>query len=477
MLELSAGQIVADKYRIDGVMGTGGMGVIVAATHVELDQRVAIKFLREVSPEALARFQREARLLVRLKSPHVAKVFDVGSLEDDTPYIVMEHLDGSDLSTVLGARGRLPHEEAIDYVLQASEAVAEAHALGMVHRDLKPANIFLAKGPGTTTTVKVLDFGVSKILDDRVDAGDQTRGGDLTNEGVALGSPGYMSPEQMTSARNVDARSDIFSLGALLYRLIAGHTPFKGNSIVTLLAAMATEKVVPLHRIAPDVPEGVSLAVERCLAQERDQRWQNVALFAHALLPFASRRGRVMIEQISSTLGVPIPEDVLSATIQRPVTAPPSGFPLARATHPSHPPAVGVVPETLVMGPSAGAALRSSAPPPASLTSTSSTSSRTLALSAFLLALGLAMGIAGWLVARSRPADPEPVTSAATATSAVAPPATTTLQAPPPPPAATTQVAPPPPPPEPTTEPPPPKAPGKPTPVVKPRATSSPARR
>ena len=309
VFELSAGQIVADKYRIDGIMGTGGMGVVVAATHVELDQRVAIKFLREVSPEALARFQREARMLVRLKSPHVARVIDVGAMDDDTPYIVMEHLDGSDLATVVTARGRLPVEETVDYILQASEAVAEAHAMGMVHRDLKPANLFLARGPGGTTSVKVLDFGVSKILDDRSNgANDAPRGGDLTNEGVALGSPGYMSPEQMTSSRDVDARSDIFSLGALLYRLVGGQTPYKGTSVVSILATMATDGLLPLRNLAPDAPEDFIATVERCLAQDKAARFPTVAHLAHALMPYASRRGRVSIEQILATLGVHIPD-------------------------------------------------------------------------------------------------------------------------------------------------------------------------
>src|SRR5688572_11522572 len=270
LVELSAGQIVADKYRIERVIGTGGMGVVVAATHVELDQRVAIKLLRDVSDEALARFQREARLLVRLKNPHVARVFDVGALDDDTPYIVMELLEGEDLNAILGARGRLEVEEAVDHVLQACEAVAEAHALGMVHRDLKPANLFLARGPGGSSVVKILDFGVSKMLDQRP-PGEETTGG-LTNEGVALGSPGYMAPEQMASSRDVDARADIFSLGAILYRLVSGQPPYKGNSIISVLASMAMEPFPTLRSVAPDVPEAFAAIVEQCLAQDREAR-------------------------------------------------------------------------------------------------------------------------------------------------------------------------------------------------------------
>jgi serine/threonine protein kinase len=322
VFELSAGQIVAGKYRIDGVLATGGMGVVVAATHVGLDQRVAIKFLREVSHEALARFQREARMLVRLKSAHVARVIDVGSLDDDTPYIVMEHLDGSDLATVASERKQLPVEETVDYILQACEGVAEAHALGMVHRDLKPANLFLARGPGGTAIVKVLDFGVSKILDDRsTGTGGGARGGDLTNEGVALGSPGYMSPEQMTSARDVDERSDIFSLGALLYRLVGGRPPYKGSSVVTILAGMATEKLPPLRTLAPDAPPGFAAVVEKCLASDKVLRFPSVAHLAHALEPYASKRGRISVEQILATLNVTLRADV-PAPIATPRHAP-----------------------------------------------------------------------------------------------------------------------------------------------------------
>jgi serine/threonine-protein kinase len=320
VFELSAGQIVADKYRIDAIVGTGGMGVVAAATHVELDQKVAIKFLRDASPEALARFHREARLLVKLKSQNVARVFDVGALDDDTPYIVMELLEGEDLGAALKTRGRLPVEEAVDYVLMATCAVAEAHTMGMIHRDLKPANLFLARGPGGTTLVKVLDFGVSKVVEqDR--PSDMSRPGDLTNEGVALGSPGYMSPEQMTSSRDVDARSDVFSLGAILYRLVSGDAPYKGHSVVSVLANMAIEPMRPLDEVAP-VPRQLAEVVERALAQDREQRWPSVAHFARALAPFASRRGRQSVDQILATMHV-APDGPLGETRVRPLSFPP----------------------------------------------------------------------------------------------------------------------------------------------------------
>jgi serine/threonine-protein kinase len=337
VLALSPGQIIADKYRIDSVIGTGGMGVVLAATHVELGQRVAIKLLRDASDDSIARFKREARLLVKLKSEHVARVFDVGSLDDDTPYIVMELLEGQDLSALLAERGRLGVEEAVDYVLEATEAVAEAHVLGMVHRDLKPANVFLARGPGGATTVKVLDFGVSKMLDARMES-EQTTAGGLTNEGVALGSPGYMAPEQMTSSRDVDARADIYSLGAMMYRLVSGRNPYRGETVLSVLAAMAIDPLPPLQTLVPEAPDGLAAVVARCLAHDPAARYPTVARLADALAPFASARGRHSAEQVQATMNVS--SESFSATIVRPLLAPapapaPARAPRTRSTPPT----------------------------------------------------------------------------------------------------------------------------------------------
>lgn len=435
MPTLSPGQIIAEKYRIDSVIGTGGMGVVLAATHVELDQRVAIKLLREASEESIARFKREARLLVKLKSEHVARVFDVGSLDDDTPYIVMELLEGQDLSMRLTERGRLSVEEAVDFVLEATEAVAEAHVLGMVHRDLKPANLFLARGPGGSTTVKVLDFGVSKMLDAKMGTDHtHTSAGALTNEGVALGSPGYMAPEQMTSSRDVDVRADIYSLGAMLYRLVSGQNPYKGNSLVSVLAAMAIDPLPPLKSIVPDIPDGFGEAVERCLAQDREARFPTVAHFAHALLPFAGRRGRDSAEQVLATMNVAL--EPFGATIVRPIL------------------------------PSAAPPLRpSSIPPPPPLPPPPDRSWMTLLAGGLFAGAVLVGGIAWYVTGRKPAADvapmPLPVTSGTTAPS---PPTTYTgggtilgsspLPADPPTTVAPTTAKTPPPPKVPTTKPP-----------------------
>src|SRR3954470_13666053 len=208
------GEILAGKYRVERVLGVGGMGVVVAATHLQLDERVAIKFLVPdalSSDEAVARFAREARAAVKIKSEHVARVIDVGTLDNGAPYMVMEYLEGGDLSRVLQAQGPLPVEDAVEYVLQACEAIAHAHVLGIVHRDLKPANLFLTKRNDGSQSVKVLDFGISKVLSGN--SGASSSDAAMTRTRAVMGSPLYMSPEQMTSTRDVDGRTDIWALG------------------------------------------------------------------------------------------------------------------------------------------------------------------------------------------------------------------------------------------------------------------------
>jgi serine/threonine-protein kinase len=208
------GRVLLGKYRIEHVLGHGGMGMVLGARHLELGELFALKLLL---PHALAdedlkhRFAREARAAARLKGEHAARVHDIGRLEDGAPYMVMEYLEGTDLRALLRARGPLPAAEAVDYMLQACHAIREAHALGIVHRDLKPANLFLARRPDGSACMKVLDFGISKELG--------SVAGDLTKTGELLGSPLYMSPEQMVRRRDVDGRSDVWALGVVLYEL------------------------------------------------------------------------------------------------------------------------------------------------------------------------------------------------------------------------------------------------------------------
>jgi serine/threonine-protein kinase len=292
------GQILLGKYRIERVLGVGGMGVVVAATHVTLEERVAIKFLLPdalKNQEAVARFLREARAAVRIKSEHVARVTDVGTLETGAPYMIMEYLDGGDLGSLAKARGAMPVETAVEYLLQACEALAEAHGMGIVHRDLKPSNLFVASRADGTPSVKVLDFGISKIT------GMGASGADLgmTKTTTIMGSPLYMSPEQMASSRDVDARTDIWALGAILFELLTGRVPFQADTITQLCAMILQQRAEPLRNFRPDAPEGLQMVISRCLEKDRNQRYANVADFANALAPFAPRRARLSIERVS----------------------------------------------------------------------------------------------------------------------------------------------------------------------------------
>jgi serine/threonine-protein kinase len=289
------GERVAGKYEIEGVLGAGGMGVVVAARHVQLGQRVAIKFLRReaaLEQSAVERFLREARAAVTLASEHATKVFDIGTLESGEPYMVMEHLTGTDLSELLNQRGPLGIQEAVDVVLQASEAIAEAHAHGIVHRDLKPSNLFVTKGMDGRSFVKVLDFGISKVT--KGTEGSST----LTASGSVMGSPVYMSPEQVRNSKGVDPRSDIWGLGVILYELFTGTQPFPGETFGEIFAKILSESPRPIRALRPEIPAALSEVVSRCLERDLGQRVQNVAQLASMLLPFAQSASALSVERI-----------------------------------------------------------------------------------------------------------------------------------------------------------------------------------
>lgn len=289
------GDLVAGKYRIEGVIGIGGMGVVVAARHEQLDQRVAIKLVHGTAlrnDEAVQRFLREARAAARLKSEHAARVLDVGTLESGVPYMVMEFLDGSDLGKVLEQRGPLPVEVAAEWVAQACEALAEAHAAGIVHRDLKPQNLFLARTVGGTPRVKVLDFGVSKSIET------MTSGpGALTRTRAMLGSPLYMAPEQMRSSRDVDARVDVWALGVVLFELLTQRWPFEADTLPELCLMVVNDPPRSLSQVRPDIPEAMVRVIDRCLDKDKDKRFANAAELASALEPLMPPPARVVVER------------------------------------------------------------------------------------------------------------------------------------------------------------------------------------
>ncbi|MCB9587860.1 MAG: serine/threonine protein kinase [Polyangiaceae bacterium] len=287
-VEVKPGDVLAGKYRVEKVLGAGGMGVVVQATHVVLNDRVALKFLLPAVAKhenTAARFLREAQAAVRIKSPHVARVIDVGTMEDTgSPYMVMEYLEGKDLSEIVESEGPLDIGLAALYTLQVCEALAAAHSAGVVHRDIKPANIFLTRGGDGSPIAKVLDFGISKVTSDMGVSS-------LTQTQVSMGSPLYMSPEQMRSARDVDARADIWSLGVVLYEMLTGTLPFVADSMPQLCALVLENTAPPMRIVRPDLPEDLEPVVAKCLEKDAAKRYQSVGELAMDLGPYAGDIG------------------------------------------------------------------------------------------------------------------------------------------------------------------------------------------
>jgi serine/threonine-protein kinase len=293
------GVVLAGKYRVERILGTGGMGVVVAAHHLQLDERVALKFLL---PEALeqpilvSRFLQEARAAAKIKGEHVARVSDVGQLENGCPYIVMDYLEGLDLAAWLKQRGLLPIEQAVDFVLQACEAVADAHALGIVHRDLKPANLFCVRRSDGQFSIKVLDFGISKVTTPGAP------GYGMTRTTAVVGSPFYMAPEQMQLSKSVDARADIWALGVILFELVTGRPPFQSEALTDLAIKVYTEPTPSARALRPSMPAGLDQVIATCLAKDRAARFANISELAIALKDFGSKQAKVSVQRVLGTL-------------------------------------------------------------------------------------------------------------------------------------------------------------------------------
>jgi serine/threonine protein kinase len=318
------GDLIAGKYRLEGLLGRGGMGVVFAARHELLQQPVAIKFLGPSithTAASIARFFNEARATARIQNDHVCRVLDFGVLPSGSPYLVMERLEGQDLSRVIATGGPMPITRAIDYCLQALEAVAEAHALGIVHRDLKPANLFVARRPDGSTRIKVLDFGVSKIASTEPAIS-------ITTTAAPLGSPAYMSPEQVRDPKSVDRRTDLWSMGVILYEMLAGRSPFVGPSLGEIYSEILEREIPPLRSRRPDVPPEVEQALASCLRRDRGERPPDAAALAAQLVGCGSAQAAVSLERIrgvmrafsavSTTLPLPSASAALAQTRTRP---------------------------------------------------------------------------------------------------------------------------------------------------------------
>jgi len=294
---VGVGDVVAGKYCVESVLGFGGMAFVLSAKHVHLDEHFALKFLnRELLAQKpiVERFTREAKAACKIRSEHVARVYDVG-LHEGAPFIVMEHLTGRDLAAVVMDGGALEIADAAEYAMQACVALAVAHSHGIVHRDIKPENLFLVEHEGMPI-IKLLDFGISKTA--LTGADPRSR---LTGQ-LTLGTPCYMSPEQIRSTASAEARSDQWSLGVVLYELLAGSEAFQAETITEVCAAVLETEPRPLAELRPDLPQALIDVVARCMAKDPEQRFGDVGELAAALLPFAPSRALVSAERASSIL-------------------------------------------------------------------------------------------------------------------------------------------------------------------------------
>jgi serine/threonine-protein kinase len=279
---LRAGDVIAGRYRLEEVIGSGGMGVVVAAHHIELDERVAVKFLSPsalADPEAIARFDREVRAAARLRNEHIARVYDAGKLPDGARFMVLEYLDGEDLAARVRRVGPLEPRVAVRYLLQACSAVLEAHGKGIIHRDIKPANLFVIERPDGTESVKILDFGVMK----RVGGAQPNADPQQTEPGTIIGTPFYTSPEQLRGSASVDGRTDIWALGATLYELLTATPPFPGKTYAQIIANVLEAAPMPMGELRPSVPEKLAAVVMRCLEKDPGDRYESIVELALAL--------------------------------------------------------------------------------------------------------------------------------------------------------------------------------------------------
>jgi serine/threonine protein kinase len=288
------GELVAGKFRIEGILGRGGMGHVLAARHELLEQRVAVKVMRSshtVRADAVERFFNEARAAARIESEHIARALDVGKLDDGRPYFVMEFLEGKDLGGVLQSRtAPLPIDETVDLVLEVLDGLAQAHAEGVIHRDLKPSNIFLAKRRDGSDVIKILDFGICKLHRPGVS--------DLTATQAGMGSPLYMSPEQTRNAKNVDARTDIWSIGTVLYELLTRKLAFDAETYGELCSLIFEGKFEPARHLRPEIPEALDAIIARCLKVAPGDRFASAGELGLTLAAHGTGKKSVNVERL-----------------------------------------------------------------------------------------------------------------------------------------------------------------------------------
>ncbi len=297
-VSFAVGELIAGKFRIEGQLGGGGTGFVLAARNVVLDEPVAIKVLHAEQlkhPTAVARFLREAKVAASLRSEHVAAVYDAGEMPNGAPFLVMEYLEGETLGALL-SRSVLPVRQAVDFAIQICEGLAATHARNVIHRDIKPENIFIARRPGTRTA-KILDFGIAKATHLSLLEPPPVHVGDFQ----ILGTPAYISPEQLRDPSSVDERADVWSLGVTLFEMLTTLSPFDGDTIEAICLQISEGRARRLRSRVSNAPEFLDEIIARCLSNAKD-RFPNVAELATALTPFASSSGPIAARRIERTL-------------------------------------------------------------------------------------------------------------------------------------------------------------------------------
>lgn len=325
----AVGSLIAEKYVVERTVGSGGLGVVVVARHRELGQRVAIKYLRErgrTISSVVERFRSEAHIAAQIRSEHVVRVQDVGEVAG-APFIVMEYLDGRDLGHVI-SDGGITTAQAVDYVLQACEGLAEIHSIGIVHRDLKPENLFVVQDRATGPIVKIIDFGISKVTPTQ----ENGSWAHVTYEEGRCGTPLYMSPEQLGLGSGVDCRTDIWALGVVLFELLAGGYPFHGEDLQHLFAGILTTAPSRPSATAPGIPAALEAAILRCLEKDANRRFQNVAELAETIAPFGPPDAQERVRRMKTTLALAGPSVLPSPAPSVPlsIAPPPEPGPLSR---------------------------------------------------------------------------------------------------------------------------------------------------
>ncbi|MEZ4308545.1 MAG: protein kinase [Polyangiaceae bacterium] len=331
--EIHPGDVLAGKYRVRAILGRNH-GLLVDAFHTEFDQRVVIKVLLPGAGDAkeIERFRREARTLGKLSSEHAARIIDVGSESDGTFFLVREYLEGTDMARYLRTSGPLALSDAVLLVLQAAEAVAETHSHGIIVREIQPSTLFLTQRAGGAPLVKLIDFGTAKLMNAAAAPG---VGAELTATAMFGLSP-YSSPEMIRKAKNADGRTDVWSLGAILYELLTGHPPFRGEAAMLMLQ-ITREEPQPASHLAPHLPPDIDQVISWALAKDVDARFKNVYAFAHALRPFAPPEGQLLVDRIGQ---------ITEAAKRKPkqVPLPPPSAPPPRPSQPAasvRPPPLG----------------------------------------------------------------------------------------------------------------------------------------